>query len=207
MAGFIARWKKIPTDARELSPIPSPSDFETDYRPINWKRILLTPKYIPWHILGIAIIVATILITLNHDAVVKTLRPFSESVRDLPAGWLIPIAILIVISFPPLFGHEIVALLCGVVWGLWVGFGIVAAGTFLGEVGTWFAFKYLFRARSDKMERSNLNYGALARLTRDGRFWVCLSSVFFVIAQHEDVSGTMNKKRDTLTFLGLRLYL
>lgn len=53
--------------------------------------------------------------------------------RDLPAGWLIPIAILIVISFPPLFGHELVALLCGVVYGLWIGFGIVAAGTFLGE--------------------------------------------------------------------------
>lgn len=61
------------------------------------------------------------------------LRPFSEKVRNLPAGWLIPIAILIIISFPPLFGHEVVALLCGVVYGLWIGFGIVAAGTFLGE--------------------------------------------------------------------------
>lgn len=36
-----------------------------------------------------------------------------------------------------LFGHEIVAILCGLVWGLWVGFGIVAAGTFLGEVGNF----------------------------------------------------------------------
>jgi len=43
------------------------------------------------------------------------------------------VAILIVISFPPLFGHELIALLCGVVWGLWIGFAIVAAGTFLGE--------------------------------------------------------------------------
>ena len=46
---------------------------------------------------------------------------------------MIPIVILIVISFPPLFGHEIVALLCGVVYGLWIGFGVVAAGTFIGE--------------------------------------------------------------------------
>lgn len=36
-----------------------------------------------------------------------------------------------------LFGHEIVAVLCGLVWGLWVGFAIVAAGTFLGEVGNF----------------------------------------------------------------------
>lgn len=66
-------------------------------------------------------------------AAVKKLLPFSEKVRDLPAGWLIPIAILFVISFPPLFGHEIIALLCGVVYGLYIGFAIVAAGTFTGE--------------------------------------------------------------------------
>lgn len=30
-----------------------------------------------------------------------------------------------------LFGHEVVMILCGVVWGLWVGFAIVCAGTFL----------------------------------------------------------------------------
>ena len=29
---------------------------------------------------------------------------------------------------------KIVAILVGAVWGLWIGFGIVAAGTFLGEV-------------------------------------------------------------------------
>lgn len=63
----------------------------------------------------------------------QELRPFSEKVRDLPAGWLIPVAILVVISFPPLFGHEVIALLCGVVYGLWIGFAVVAAGTFLGE--------------------------------------------------------------------------
>jgi uncharacterized membrane protein YdjX (TVP38/TMEM64 family) len=91
------------------------------------------------------------MITIKHDEVVavcfisiasiiyltniglQKLRPFSEKVRDLPFGWLIPIAILFVISFPPLFGHEIIALLCGVVYGLWIGFAIVAAGTFIGE--------------------------------------------------------------------------
>ena len=112
-------------------------------------------------------------------------------IRDLPGGFLIPVAILIAISFPPLFGHELIALLCGVVYGLWIGFAIVAAGTFLGEskfpsllmsssgmlteiVGTWYAFKYAFRRKAVKLERTNLNYGALARVTRDGGFLVLL---------------------------------
>lgn len=57
--------------------------------------------------------------------------------NSLPAGWLIPIAIFVIISFPPLFGHEILGVLCGVVWGLGVGFAIVAAGTFLGEMANF----------------------------------------------------------------------
>ncbi|KAF2116613.1 snare associated Golgi protein-domain-containing protein [Lophiotrema nucula] len=157
---------------------------QTEYKPVNWKKLLFTPKYIPWHILFIAIGVATALITIHHDAVVEKLRPFSEKVRDLPAGFLIPIAILIVISFPPLFGHEIIALLCGVVYGLWIGFGIVAGGTFIGEVGTWFAFKYALRRRAAKLERTNLNYGALARLTRDGGFWIVLIIRLSAIPSH-----------------------
>jgi uncharacterized membrane protein YdjX (TVP38/TMEM64 family) len=140
-------------------------------------------------------------IAVVTDISPQKLRPFSESVRDLPAGWLIPVAILVVISFPPLFGHEIVALLVGVVYGLWIGFAIVAAGTFIGEgtscppplritlltsitVGTWFAFKYAFRSRALKLERSNLNYGALARLTRDGGFFIVLVIRLSAIPAH-----------------------
>ncbi|KAK4223347.1 hypothetical protein QBC38DRAFT_487902 [Podospora fimiseda] len=145
---------------------------DTDYQPVNWKRLFTRPKYLAIWVICAIIIVLTVIITVKHDAVVQHLRPFAQHVRDLKAGWLIPIAILIVISFPPLFGHEIIALLCGVVYGLGIGFGIVAAGTFFGELGTWFAFKYLFYKKSGKLERTNLNYGALARITREGGFLI-----------------------------------
>lgn len=157
---------------------------DTEYKPVDWKRFFLAPKYIPFHILGILILIATVFLIAKHDDVVNHLTPFSQKVRDLPAGWLIPIAILIIISFPPLFGHEIIALLCGIVYGLWIGFAIVAAGTFFGEVGTWFAFKYTLRRKAIKLERTNINYGALARMTRDGGFWIVLVIRFSVIPSH-----------------------
>ncbi|KAI2475442.1 SNARE-assoc multi-domain protein [Pyrenophora tritici-repentis] len=157
---------------------------ETEYVKFDWKRFFLAPKYIPWHILFIIIGILTVIITIKHDEVVAKLRPWSEKVRDLPAGFLIPVAILIIISFPPLFGHEIIALLCGVVYGLWIGFAIVAAGTFIGEVGTWYAFKYAFRNKALKLERTNLNYGAMARLTRDGGFFIVLIIRLSAIPAH-----------------------
>ncbi|KAJ2906941.1 hypothetical protein MKZ38_009804 [Zalerion maritima] len=159
-------------------------EIYTEYKSINWKKLLFTKKYIPWHLLAIAILVATVLVTVYHDDIVDVLTPFSEKVRDIPAGWLIPIIILIIISFPPLFGHEIIAVLVGVVYGLWEGFGIVAAGTFIGEIATWFAFKYLLKKRAMKMERTNLNYGALARLTRDGGFLVVLVIRLSIVPSH-----------------------
>jgi hypothetical protein len=35
--------------------------------------------------------------------------------RRVPFGWVIPIVVLIILSFPPLFGHEIVGVLIGLV--------------------------------------------------------------------------------------------
>ncbi|KAK6362618.1 Tlg2-vesicle protein [Orbilia blumenaviensis] len=138
------------------------------YEPFNWKKFFTKKRYIPWWILLIVIIVITVLTTVYHEEIVKWLTPVSEKIRSLSWGWIIPIIILFIISFPPLFGHEIVAILCGIVYGLWVGFAIVAAGTFIGEIGTYFAFKGFLRGRAEKEERRNLNYACLATVTREG---------------------------------------
>lgn len=96
--------------------------------------------------------------------------------RALPAGWTIPVAILFILSFPPLFGHEVIAVLCGIIWGLWIGFGIVALGTFLGEMANLIVFRWLLRKRAEKLEESDLSYACLARVVREGGFMVSLTS-------------------------------
>ncbi|KAF3092548.1 Tlg2-vesicle protein [Orbilia oligospora] len=138
------------------------------YEPFDWKKFFTKKRYIPWWILLIIIIVITVLISVYHEEIVKWLTPVSQKIRSLSWGWIIPILILFIISFPPLFGHEIVAILCGIVYGLWIGFAIVAAGTFIGEIGTYFAFKGFLRGRAEKEERRNLNYACLATVTREG---------------------------------------
>lgn len=47
------------------------------------------------------------------------------------------------------------------------------------SVGTWFAFKRVFRRKAEKMERTNLTYGAMAKLCRDGGFWVRFMRLVF----------------------------
>ncbi|KAF9524228.1 snare associated Golgi protein-domain-containing protein [Crepidotus variabilis] len=177
---------------REISRTPSPTPSEVEalnpdikgrllqfFNPKNWRRY-------GWYWLAIVLsIVFTVLISVFHEKIVRGLEPAAVWLRDgSKVGWLVPIAILIIISFPPLFGHEIVAALCGLVWGTWIGFGIVAAGTFFGEVANFYAFRYMCRSRAEKIEKKKIFYASLARVVRDGGFWIALVARYSAIPGH-----------------------
>jgi uncharacterized membrane protein YdjX (TVP38/TMEM64 family) len=87
------------------------------------------------------------------------------------------------LSFPPLFGAELVLLIAGAVWGLWWGFMIASIGesyclrgsgladklgTVVGELANYVAFKYCLRGRAEKMEETSPSYASLAYIVRNG---------------------------------------
>jgi hypothetical protein len=85
----------------------------------------------------IVLTVAVIVFAVYHRKIEEGLLPVAHWMKSQKAGWLIPIALLFVVSFPPLFGHEIIGVLTGDVYGLGVGFAIIAAGTLLGEIANY----------------------------------------------------------------------
>ncbi|KAJ6491562.1 hypothetical protein DFH09DRAFT_1208066 [Mycena vulgaris] len=183
---------KAADNDRNISRTPSPTPSEAKALSeglFSWKqlanwRFWIRKEWITYYIIITVILVATALISIYHTKIVDALTPVTKWLHDLKFGWLVPIGVLFVISFPPLFGHEIVAILCGLVWGLWIGFAIVCAGTFLGEVGNFYAFKYCCRARGEKMERTQIPYACLARCVRLGGFKIALIARFSAIPGH-----------------------
>ncbi|KAJ7629496.1 hypothetical protein DFH06DRAFT_1272795 [Mycena polygramma] len=179
-------------DARNISRTPSPTPSEAAALSeglFSWKqlsnwRFWIRKEWTKYYIIVTVIMVVTALISIYHHQIVEALTPVTKWLHDLKYGYLVPIGILFVISFPPLFGHEIVAILCGLVWGLWIGFAIVCAGTFIGEVGNFYAFKWCCRARGEKMERTQIPYACLARCVRDGGFKIALIARFSAIPGH-----------------------
>ncbi|KAI0293888.1 snare associated Golgi protein-domain-containing protein [Multifurca ochricompacta] len=178
---------------KRISRTPSPTPSEAaelaregvfDWKTLSSWRFWFRREWLWYYVILILLTIITALITIFHRQIVDKLTPAAHWVKGLPGGWAIPIAILFVISFPPLFGHEIIAILCGVVWGLWIGFAIVAAGTFLGELGNFYAFKYCCHARGEKLEKTNLQYACLARVVRDGGFKIALIARFSAIPGH-----------------------
>ncbi|KAK0200346.1 hypothetical protein DFS33DRAFT_1360713 [Desarmillaria ectypa] len=180
---------RVPRDITR-TPSPTPSEAkELKTGVLSWEvvgkwRFWIRREWLWYYVALVIILVLTALMTLYHKQIVDWLTPVTRWLHDLKFGWLVPIGILFVISFPPLFGHEIVAILCGLVWGLWIGFGIVAAGTFIGEVGNFYAFKYCCRARGEKLERTKITYACLAKVVRDGGFKIALIARLSAIPGH-----------------------
>lgn len=137
-----------------------------------------------WYILLVLLIVGVALLTIYHRQIVDWLTPVSQKVKSVSWGWVIVVAILFVISFPPLFGHEIVGVLCGVVYGLWLGFGILSLGTLLGEIGNFYAFKLCLKRTAEKYERKSINYACMAHITREGGFLVILLARLSALPGH-----------------------
>ncbi|KAJ7358400.1 hypothetical protein DFH08DRAFT_848384 [Mycena albidolilacea] len=163
------------------TPSPTPSEFNA----LNGiKEPRTTKETIQRYAILAVIIGAVVAISLEQKNIVNGLKPMTDWLASHKAGPLIPIALLIILSFPPLFGHEIVATLAGVTWSLPVAFSIVCAGVLLGEIANFFTFKYFCTTRASKMENSKLSYALLAHVVRQGGFLVVLVIRYSAIPSH-----------------------
>ncbi|KAK7028290.1 hypothetical protein R3P38DRAFT_2935199 [Favolaschia claudopus] len=169
--------------AREISRTPSPTQEEFNLlHGIKPERT--TQQKIKLYAIIAIVIGIAVLISVETKNIVHGLKPATDWLRDHSVGPLIPIAIIIVLSFPPLFGQELVATLVGVTWDLPEAFAIVAAGTVIGEVANFFTFKYACSARGAKLELKSVDYGLLASIVRNGGFWVILVIRYSAVPPH-----------------------
>lgn len=115
---------------------------------------------------------------------VEAIRPWARKILHTKGAWLVPIAALVVVSVPPLVGHEIIILAVGIIWGLAWGFLIAIAGTWLGEILCFYLFKYFFREKAKKIEMKSYMYASLADIMRRDGLWMVSLVRFSAIPGH-----------------------
>ncbi|KAF7972963.1 hypothetical protein HWV62_16544 [Athelia sp. TMB] len=170
---------------RTPSPTPSETEALEEKKMMNWKKTLsLERKNWPRLAIITFFLVLVILFSVFQNQIIKALQPAANWAHRTKGGFLIPLALLFILSFPPLFGAEFIAILCGVVWGAGYGFLIVLAGQFFGELGNYFAFKYLCMARSQKLQKNSIKYAALARSVQEGGLIVAVVARYSIIPGH-----------------------
>ncbi|KAK9897664.1 hypothetical protein P389DRAFT_210095 [Cystobasidium minutum MCA 4210] len=150
-------------------------DFNKKLDKKQFLKTIFKVKYWGWWALLGIVIGLSVALSVYHDRIVLAIRPVADKIVSTPGAWAVPVAALIVVSIPPLIGHEIIILIAGVLWGLWWGFLIATAGTFFGEILTYYLFKYTLRERAKKIEEKSRLYAGLAHVMRkDGLWMICL---------------------------------
>ncbi|KAJ7074647.1 hypothetical protein C8F01DRAFT_1274161 [Mycena amicta] len=173
---------RIP-QAGPRTPSPTVSEYNTLHG-IKGEGQGLTGKKMLLYAVGALIIGCVVLLSVFHTKIINDLKPVTDWLRENKIGPLIPILILIAMSFPPLFGHEIIEILCGVTWDLAPACAIVAAGVLAGELANYCVYRAACTARSKKMEKSSLSFALLAHVVREGGFLIVLIIRYSAMPPH-----------------------
>ncbi|TVY54726.1 Golgi apparatus membrane protein TVP38 [Lachnellula cervina] len=146
----------------------------------KWQRRLY------WMVpLGILAIVFSVLFEVYKKDFERWVKPLTDWLREREAwSWTLPTAILVILSFPPLFGHEIVQLIVGLTYPLGVAIGIACAGAVLGEAACFIAFKYLFTGYVHKKIDQQVKWAAVARVAQEAGFRGVLVIRYSIVPPH-----------------------
>ncbi|KAN0094098.1 hypothetical protein V8E51_017282 [Hyaloscypha variabilis] len=135
--------------------------------------------------LGILAIVLAVLFEVYKSDFERWVKPLSDWLNKRESwSWVIPVGILFLISFPPLFGHEIVLLVVGLAYPLGVALGIACAGSILGEAGCFIVFKYFFTGWVDKKIATKIKWAAVARVAQEAGFRGVLVIRYSIVPPH-----------------------
>ncbi|KAF7369695.1 hypothetical protein MVEN_00300900 [Mycena venus] len=101
-----------PAHGRSITRTPSPTPEE--YNLLNGIKPERTmkQKIIFYAVVGVLLAI-TIVLSIKEKDIVHDLQPASHWMTSHPAAFLIPIAILVILTFPPLMGQEIVIIARG----------------------------------------------------------------------------------------------
>ncbi|GAA99780.1 uncharacterized protein L969DRAFT_18637 [Mixia osmundae IAM 14324] len=138
------------------------------------------------YLIVLLIAVNLVVLTLIHfrGPLEEKLRPLIQKANESTFGPLVPIALLVIVSFPPLAGHELIGGLCGVVFGVGKGFIVVAIGTFLGELLLWVAARRMLVKHGQRLEERSMAYASLAVVARGGGLGVAIAGRLSPIPPH-----------------------
>lgn len=106
-----------------------------------------------WWVFVAAFLAFAVLAAVFRTDILLFIKPRRDAILSTPFSWVVPVAVLVAVEFPPLGGHSVAAIATGAIWGLKLGLPIVFAGTLLGEMLCFAAFSTFLRAKAERCVR------------------------------------------------------
>ncbi|GAA5930675.1 hypothetical protein JCM3775_003840 [Rhodotorula graminis] len=159
-----ASWRSVVDDNRAMA-----VEGWRALRVLDWSRLTRKAfrlRYWYWWLLLVAFVGFAILAVIFRHDILVYLEPRRDAILATPCSWLVPVAILVAVEFPPLAGHSATAVATGAIWGFKIGVPVVFVGTLVGEILCFGAFSTFLRAKAESIEQEKPLYSYLARSVR-----------------------------------------
>ncbi|KAJ7448606.1 hypothetical protein B0H11DRAFT_2080014 [Mycena galericulata] len=156
------------TTQDQLGP-PPPCPTQSEQNSLDGVKERNLAQLIKTYLILAVIIVVIALVEIYHRQILHAFCYLAAQANDFiystPGAWLVPIAALILLRFPP-------------------GLGAGATGTILGETSTFYFFKFGCGGRGRKAEATNMNYVTLARVVREGGLLITIIMRYSALPGH-----------------------
>lgn len=133
-------------------------------------------------IAGVSFLVV-LLSAIFHTRIINWAKPLAEKYTRRPGGFLVPSILLMLVSIPPLFGHELISFLTGFVYGN-SGFIIVVISTTIGESLLFLSFRHLFTSKIAAFREQYKDYDIFVRVIEEGGQYMILAIRCSAIPSH-----------------------
>lgn len=142
------------------------------------KRLIYTSIFVLWH--GFLLVIAIFSHKLQSH-----LGPLANKMERIPLAWLALSALIAIVSIPPLFGHELLAIIAGYVYGQKLGFAILTISSVVGESMVYFAFRFWLRSYLDSFRKKyRRNYSVFVQVVESGGLRMLWAIRMSVIPPH-----------------------
>lgn len=118
-----------------------------------------------------------------HTRIINWAKPLAEKYTQRPGGFLVPSILLMLVSIPPLFGHELISFLTGFVYGN-LGFLIVVFSITLGESLLFLSFRHLFTGKIATFREQYKDYDIFVRVIEEGGAYMIFAIRCSAIPSH-----------------------
>ncbi|PRP80523.1 hypothetical protein PROFUN_11836 [Planoprotostelium fungivorum] len=123
----------------------------------------------------IVLIVLFSLFGLYYNEILSAATRLAEFIRNTPGGFLIIVAIVFLVSFPPGLGYGLSIILSGFVYGFPLGVLPVVAGGTIGACTCFATFRYFgFNGYIKRVTDREEKYAAITEAIADGGFTILL---------------------------------
>ncbi|RUS15902.1 hypothetical protein BC937DRAFT_91826 [Endogone sp. FLAS-F59071] len=126
-------------------------------------------------IVALVLVICIVLFFVFNKPIMAAVQPLAQQLREIPGGYLIIVAVIIITSIPPVVGFSAFCYVSGFVYGFPMGIFPVVAGAFCGAILV-FALVRTFNCTKyvERFTKTDNRYLAMEEAVEEGGFGIIL---------------------------------